>query len=164
MRILLVLDRDLCAKLNITFVFGHALYMKAIHGGKTKNDKIGSKKIASLLRAKMLTMAYVYPKENRATRDLLRRRMYFVHQQSELFAHIKNTNTQYNLPLFAKRIDCKSNRQNLTEHFPEPMVRQSIEAWKWQGELPTFRKLFLPTWRKVERVDAGSLLSPVPGG
>src|SRR5262245_14907297 len=29
---------DLCAKENIPFVLGHALYMKAIHGGKTKND------------------------------------------------------------------------------------------------------------------------------
>src|SRR5262245_42258081 len=31
---------DLCAKQNIPFVLGHALYMKAIHGGKAKNDKI----------------------------------------------------------------------------------------------------------------------------
>jgi hypothetical protein len=31
------------------FVLGHALYMKAIHGGKAKNDKIDSKKIAVLL-------------------------------------------------------------------------------------------------------------------
>jgi len=28
---------DLCAQENITFVLGHALYMKAIHGGKAKN-------------------------------------------------------------------------------------------------------------------------------
>jgi hypothetical protein len=31
---------DLCAKEGIAFVLGHALYMKAIHGGKAKNDKI----------------------------------------------------------------------------------------------------------------------------
>jgi hypothetical protein len=30
---------DLCAAEQIPFVLGHALYMKAIHGGKTKNDK-----------------------------------------------------------------------------------------------------------------------------
>ena len=39
---------DLCAEHQIRFVLGHALYMKAIHGGKTKNDKIDSYKIASL--------------------------------------------------------------------------------------------------------------------
>ena len=31
---------DLCAREKIHFVLGHALYMKAIHGGKTKNDRI----------------------------------------------------------------------------------------------------------------------------
>jgi hypothetical protein len=48
--------------------------MKAIHGGKAKNDKIDSQKIAALLRGGMLPQAYVYPAERRATRDLLRRR------------------------------------------------------------------------------------------
>ena len=37
---------DLCADEGIPFVLGHALYMKAIHGGKAKNDKIDSQKIA----------------------------------------------------------------------------------------------------------------------
>jgi hypothetical protein len=42
---------DLCAAQKIAFVLGHALYMKAIHGGKTKDDKIDSKKIALRNRA-----------------------------------------------------------------------------------------------------------------
>jgi len=29
---------DLCAREKIHFVLGHALYMKAIHGGKAKNE------------------------------------------------------------------------------------------------------------------------------
>ena len=33
--------------------------MKAIHGGKAKNDKIDSQKIAQLLRGGMLPQAYV---------------------------------------------------------------------------------------------------------
>ena len=41
---------DLCAREGIPFVLGHALYMKAIHGGKAKNDKIDAQKIAVLLR------------------------------------------------------------------------------------------------------------------
>lgn len=52
---------DLCAEHLIPFVLGHALYMKAIHGGKTKNDKIDSYKIAALLRCGNLPMAYPYP-------------------------------------------------------------------------------------------------------
>ncbi len=36
---------DLCHQIGVKFVLGHALYMKAIHGGKVKNDKIDSQKI-----------------------------------------------------------------------------------------------------------------------
>ena len=69
---------DLCAAEGIPFVLGHALYMKAIHGGKTKNDKIDAFKIATLLRGGTLAQAYVYPQGMRETRDLLRRRSFFV--------------------------------------------------------------------------------------
>ena len=65
---------DLCAREGIPFVLGPALYMKAIHGGKAKNDKTDAQKIAMLLRGGMLPQAYVYPADMRATRDLLRRR------------------------------------------------------------------------------------------
>src|SRR5215470_9033684 len=88
---------DLCAREGIPFVLGHALYMKAIHGGKAKNDKIDSHKIAVLLRGGMLPQAYVYPAAMRATRDLLRRRMHLMRKRAELLAHIQNTNSQYNL-------------------------------------------------------------------
>src|SRR5262249_23166257 len=66
---------DLCARDGIPFVLGHALSLKAIHGGKATNDTIDSHKIAVLLRGGMLPQAYVYPAAMRATRDLLRRRM-----------------------------------------------------------------------------------------
>src|SRR5262245_8047556 len=69
---------DWCHDRGIPFVLGHALYMKAIHGGKQKNDKIDAHKIATLLRGGLLPQAYVYPKAMRATRDLLRRRMFLV--------------------------------------------------------------------------------------
>ena len=44
---------DLCEDESIPFTLGHALYMKAIHGGKSKNDKIDAAKIAGLLRGGM---------------------------------------------------------------------------------------------------------------
>ena len=50
---------DLCAKEDIAFVLGHALYMKAVHGGKAKNDKIDAGKIARLLRGGTVPQAYV---------------------------------------------------------------------------------------------------------
>jgi transposase len=119
---------DLCAREDIPFVLGHALYMKAIHGGKAKNDKIDAQKIAILLRGGMLPQAYVYPAEMRATRDLLRRRMHLMRKRAELLAHIQNTNSQYNLPEIGKKIAYKANRDGVAERFPDPAVQKSIEV------------------------------------
>ena len=119
---------DLCAREKLTFVLGHALYMKAIHGGKVKNDKVDSAKIAGLLRAGMLPQAYVYPAEMRSTRDLLRRRNHLVRIRAELLAHIQNTNSQCNFPAFDKRIAYRVNRVGAAERFVDPSVRTSMEA------------------------------------
>jgi transposase len=62
---------DLCAHAHIPFVLGHALSMKALPGGKAKNDKIDAQKIAVLLRGGLLPQAYVDPAEMRATRALI---------------------------------------------------------------------------------------------
>jgi transposase len=118
---------DLCQDENIPFVLGHALYMRAIHGGKAKNDKIDSEKIALLLRGGMLPQAYVYPKEMRATRDLLRRRTYFKRKRAELLVHVQNTNWQYNLPAFTKKISYKKNRAGVAERFADPSVQRMVE-------------------------------------
>jgi transposase len=119
---------DLCAAQGIPFVLGHALYMKAISGAKTKNDRLDSKKIAKLLRAGMIPMAYVYPKAMRSTRDLLRRRMHFVHQRANLLIHIQQTNYQYNLPKIGKSLKYKANREGIAERFTEESVRKTIEV------------------------------------
>src|SRR5213594_5096235 len=119
---------DLCAREGIAFVLGHALSMKAIHGGKAKNDKIDAQKIAVLLRGGMLPQAYVSPAEMRATRDLLRRRMHLARKRGELLAHVHHTNSQYNLPAIGKKIAYKTNRDGGAERFADPAVQKSIEV------------------------------------
>ena len=116
---------DLCEKENIPFILGHALYMRAIHGGKSKNDKIDSKKIAALLRGGLIPMAYVYPQKMRSTRDLMRRRNHLMRKRAELLAHIQNTASQYNLPPFGA-ITHARNRGGLREKFEDPAVQMSI--------------------------------------
>src|SRR5687767_1654889 len=119
---------DVCASEGITFALGHALAMKAIHGGKAKNDKIDSHKIAVLLRGGMLPQAYVYPAAMRSTRDLIRRRLHLVRKRGQLLAHIQNTRAQYNLPAFGRRLAYPANREGVREHFADPSVRKSIDV------------------------------------
>ena len=120
---------DLCERESIPFVLGHALAMKAIHGGKAKNDKLDAEKIAGLLRGGFFPMAYVYPKDKRETRDLLRRRSFFVRQRAQLIAHIQNTNSQYNHPPFDKKLTYKGNRNTqIADRFEHLSTRLSITA------------------------------------
>jgi len=58
---------DKCEDESIPFTLGHALYMRAVHGGKSKNDRIDAAKIAGLLRGGMFPMAFVYPRDMRET-------------------------------------------------------------------------------------------------
>ena len=118
---------DLCAEHDIPFVLGHALYLKAIHGGKAKNDRIDAGKLARLLRGGNFPIAYAYPKGMRETRDLLRRRTYLVRKRAELLTHLQILNSQYNLPPFAKKLSAAANRDELkiAARFADPSVQQS---------------------------------------
>lgn len=119
---------DLCEDEGISFTLGHALYLKAVHGGKTKNDRSDSKTMAFILKGGNFPTAYVYPRKMRATRDLLRRRMYLTRKRAAIMAHIQNTNSQHNLGPFEKRLKYKSSRLGIVDRFTDPSVHKSIEV------------------------------------
>jgi transposase len=102
--------------------------MRAIHGGKSKNDKIDSHKIAALLRGGLIPMAYVYPSRMRSTRDLMRRRNHLMRKRAELLAHIQNTASQYNLQTPLGKISRAKNREGVLERFEDPAVQMSVAA------------------------------------
>jgi transposase len=158
---------DLCAREGIAFVLGHALFMKAIHGGKAKNDRIDALKIATLLRGGMLPQAYAYPAGMRATRDLLRRRLHLVRKRGQLLAHIQMTSHQYKLLPLGKRIAYPANREGVVEHFEERAVRQSIavDLALLERYNEILRDLELEVVRQARQHDpqAFALLRSVPG-
>jgi len=117
---------DLGTQEGMPFVLGHALSMKAIHGGKAKNDTIDSPKIAALPRGGMLPQAYVYPAKMRATRALLRRRTHLMRTRAALFAHVHHTHSQYNLPEIGKKIASKANRDGGAERLHAAAVHTTI--------------------------------------
>ena len=158
---------DVCAAEGIAFVLGHALAMKAIHGGKAKNDKIDSHKIAVLLRGGMLPQAYVYPAAMRSTRDLIRRRLHLVRKRGQLLAHIQNTRAQYNLPVFGRKLAYRANRDGVVEHFPDPSVQKSIAVdvalIDQYDALVTDLELTIVCEAKRHDADAFHRLRSVPG-
>jgi transposase len=158
---------DLCVNQGIPFVLGHALSMKAIHGGTAKNDKIDSHKLAALLRGGMLPNAYVYPAAMRAPRDLLRRRTHLMHKRAELLSHVQNTNSQYNLPEIGKKIAYKANREGVAERFGDAVVQKNIEVdlalITYYDELLRDLELSIVQTAKQHAANTLYLLQTVPG-
>jgi transposase len=141
--------------------------MKAIHGGKAKNDQIDARKIAALLRGGMLPQAYVYPADMRATRDLLRSRTHLMRKRAELLAYVQNTNSQYNLPDIGKKIAYKANREGVADRFPDLAVQKNIEVdlalITYDDEVLSDLALYILKTAKHHDAHTLYLLQTVPG-
>src|SRR6266446_10231902 len=87
---------DACQAAGLKFVLAHALYVKAIHGGKNKNDRIDSEKLTHLLRSNLIPPAYVYPSKQRPLRALLRQRMFYVWSRAQLLCRIQSHQLAHN--------------------------------------------------------------------
>ncbi len=117
---------DLCAAEGIPFVLGHALYMKAIHGGKAKNDKIDALKIAMLLRGGMLPAGLRLPgRDARHPRSAAptpapgpqARRAARPHPDDQPAVQPPGIRQADRLP---------GNREGVAEHFHDRVVRKTI--------------------------------------
>ena len=119
---------DACQDAGLSFVLAHALYLKAIHGGKNKNDRIDSEKIAHLLRSNLIPPSYVYPAQHRPLRALLRQRLFFVWQRSDLLARIQSHQLAHNRPPIRQS---RSNRQpwldQLLAHENHPVRQLALQ-------------------------------------
>src|SRR4029434_4190424 len=87
---------DACQAAGLPFVLAHALYVRAIHGGKNKNDRIDSEKLTHLLRSNLIPPAYVYPRAKRPLPALSRQRIGYVWRRSELLARIHSHQLAHN--------------------------------------------------------------------
>ena len=117
-----------CAREGLPCVLGHALYLKAIHGGKAQHDPIDAPKMAVVLRGGRLPQADVYPADRRATRDLLRRRLPLMRTRAERLAPIQQTHRQQNRPDLGKQLAYQAHRDGVAERFPAPAVQQRREV------------------------------------
>jgi transposase len=120
---------DGCHKAGIQFYLCHAMYMKAISGNKQKHDPLDAKTIANLLRTSFFPEAFPYPREMRATRDILRRRHRLVRLRAEAFSHIQMVAHQYCIEdITPKAVKDRKNRRDLIEQFNEQDLRDIVAS------------------------------------
>ena len=108
---------DVCASEGIAFILGHALAMKAIHGGKAKNDKLDSFKDRDLLRGGLLAAGVRLSRGDAIDPRLTPSTAPSGPQARAALAHIQNTRAQYNLPDFERRLAYPANREGVAERF-----------------------------------------------
>ena len=114
---------DACFEADLPFVLAHALYLKHIHGGKNKNDRIDSEKLAHLLRANLIPQAYAYPAERRPIRALLRQRMSCVWQRAALMAHVSTNQTAEGLKPESRGTDREDWKERVLSQYAHPLHR-----------------------------------------
>lgn len=120
---------DACHAAGLKFVLAHALYLRAIHGGKNKNDRIDSEQLAQLLRTNLIPPAYVYPADQRPVRALLRQRAYFVWQRADLLARLQSHQLAHNRPTLtgATRFNREPWAQQLQTSEPDPVYQFALQ-------------------------------------
>ena len=120
---------DACHAANLKFVLAHALYLRAIHGGKNKNDRLDSEQLAHLLRTNLIPPGYVYPAALRPLRGLLRQRTYFVWQRADLLTRLQSHQLAHNRPTLtgATRHNREPWGQQLETSEPDPVYQFALQ-------------------------------------
>jgi hypothetical protein len=102
--------------------------MKEYKGLKHKDDKKSALWLANLLRLKILPEGYIYPKEERPIRDLLRKRLHLVRHRTSHILSIKNIVSR-NLGITMKSDVIKRLKdEEVKKLFPEPNLYLSVMA------------------------------------
>jgi transposase len=142
----------------------HTMGLYMITGAKVKTDRRDAFSLARLLRLDAIPEAYIYPKETRPIRDLLRRRTRLVRLRAEAYVAIKRKFQQYGLPYCDKAIR-RADEQELLSWFTHPGIRAGLEMELeririYSRELKTVEKYLLSTVKNKPIFDH---LRTIPG-
>jgi transposase len=110
---------DLLQDHEIDVKLAHPLYLKAIAYAKVKTDQVDAHTLSQLLRLDYIPEAFIYPRDLRPTRDLLRRRHRLVSWRSDLYRVLHFQLISHNVTTFGrsaiKQLDGRQLR-SLLEH------------------------------------------------
>jgi transposase len=99
-------------------------------GLKYTDDKSDAMWLAQILRLGLLSEGYIYPKEERGVRELLRRRLRLVRQQTMCLLGIQNMITRYeNVQLSGDKIKREFyEEEKLLSYLKDEHVRQAVSS------------------------------------
>lgn len=102
--------------------------MKEYSGLKHRDDRKSALWIADLLRLKILPRGYIYPKEDRPVRDLLRKRLHLVRHQTSHIVSIKNIMSRNLGTTMRGDAIKKLDTGEVGALFPEPCINRAVTA------------------------------------
>jgi len=148
---------------NVTLA--HALGLSFISKQKHKNDPMDAFRLAKLLMAGMIPEAYIYPKETRPVRDLLRRRLDVVRLRAREYTCIRMLLLREGLMEHSRSEMMESEDKELDEWFDHPLVRLHTQQELERIELYTAQVTELEQVIKERTKDSRDYLAlqEVPG-
>lgn len=106
-------------------------------GLKYSGDDTDARHLAHLMRLGILPEGYIYPRGERAVRDLLRRRFYFVRQNVGVMQSVQSAWARHTGQCLSANAFRQLSGEAIEQAFPDPCVRLSVLAQ-------------LSVWRNVE--------------
>ena len=158
-----LVDALMCAGYRVHLANVSAI--KQYEGLKQVDDRRSSLWLANLLRLNILPTGYIYPKEERPTRDLLRKRLQLVRNRTSHVVSVKNILAR-NLGVRMKSNDIKKLKASEVKTlFPDKEMRLAIMSsvgliQHCQEEIDEIEKLIV---KKVKVRKEFSKLLTVPG-
>jgi transposase len=93
---------DLLQDLEADVSLAHPLYLKAIAYAKVKTDQVDAHTLAQLLRMDYIPKAFIYPRELRPSRDMLRRRHRLVTLRAGFYRDLQLQLMKHNITGFGR--------------------------------------------------------------
>jgi transposase len=109
---------DLLQDMEVEVKMAHPLYLKAIAYAKVKTDRVDAHTLAQLLRLGYVPEAFIYPRELRPTRGLLRRRNRLVNLRAGFYRELKLQLMTHNITRFGRNAIKEIDGRNLRVLLP----------------------------------------------
>lgn len=129
---------DGLASAGYSVKLAHVLGLAMITAAKVKTDKRDAFTLARLLRVQAIPEAHIYPRAERGTRDVLRRRLSLVRLRAEEYGSIRRMLYRYGVLDHSRRSTALLTEDKLASYFDDAAVklhaRQEIERIRLYSE------------------------------